>query len=139
MRRSLLLAAPLALTACASGQPIHPALESDMALFSNAPTIEVRLANFDFTPPLIRMRAGHPYRLELHNDSGGGHTFTAPAFFAAARVAGRDAPLIAGGQVRLAGGESRIVHLIPARGTYKLVCSHRGHALLGMTARIAVD
>lgn len=139
MRFVLLLAAPLALSACTTGRPIHPALESDVARFSNAPMVEVHLANFDFTPPVIHLRAGRPYRLQLVNDASGGHDFTAPAFFAAARVAASDQALVAGGKVELHGGESRMVHVIPAPGTYKVVCTHLGHALLGMTARIVVD
>lgn len=137
--RYLPLISALTLAGCAMGHPVHPGVQSDIGVFSNAQTVEVHLANFDFTPPVIHMRAGHPYRLELTNDAGGSHDFSAPAFFAAARVAPRDAAVVARGKVELRGGESRIVHVIPARGVYKLVCSHLGHALLGMTARIIVD
>ena len=137
--RYLPMLALVMLAGCATGRPVHPALENDPGLFSNAPTVEVHLANFDFTPPIIRMRAGRPYRLALTNDASGGHDFTAPDFFAAARIAARDQALVANGEVELHGGESRIVHVIPARGTYKVVCTHLGHAVLGMTARIVVE
>ena len=139
MGKALLIAALLALSGCVSSHPVHPAGQADFGPFSNAPSVEVHLASCDFTPPVIHMRAGHPYRLTLVNDSNSGHDFAAPVFFAGARVLERDGPLIAKGEVELRGGATRTVHVIPARGTYKVVCTHLGHALLGMTARIVVD
>jgi uncharacterized cupredoxin-like copper-binding protein len=137
--RYLPMLAALVLAGCATGRPVNPAVQQDIGVFSNAQTVDVHLANFDFTPPVIRMRAGRPYRLALTNDSDGPHNFAAPRFFAAARVAPRDARIVARGRVELRGGESRIVHVIPARGVYKVKCSHLGHAILGMTARIVVE
>jgi uncharacterized cupredoxin-like copper-binding protein len=139
MRRQLAFAAALMLTACATAHEITPTVESNAGAFASSQGLEVTLANFDFTPPTIHLKGGRPYRLELHNVAGGRHDFTAPEFFAAARIAPADAPAVAGGQVELAGGESKIIHLIPAAGHYKLVCTHLGHALLGMKGEIVVD
>ena len=137
--RYLPLLAALVLAGCGTPRAVHPGLQSDIGVFSNAQTVQVHLANFDFTPPLIHMRAGRPYRLELTNDAGGAHNFSAPRFFGAARVAPRDLAIVSRGKVELRAGESRTVHVIPTRGVYKVVCSHLGHAVLGMTARIVVD
>ena len=43
------------------------------------------------------------------------------------------------GKVNLPGKSTRIVHLIPAAGTYKVTCTHTLHAVFGMKGRIVVD
>jgi uncharacterized cupredoxin-like copper-binding protein len=139
MRRQLVVAAALILGGCATTHAITPAVESNAGAFAGSQPLEVTLANFDFTPPTIHLKAGRPYRIELHNVAGGRHDFTAPEFFAAARIAPADAPVVAGGQVELDGGESKTIHLIAAAGRYRLVCTHLGHALLGMKGEIVVD
>jgi uncharacterized cupredoxin-like copper-binding protein len=128
----------LALAACATTHPITPQVAASDSLFANARTVEVSLSNFDFTPRHIQLEAGVPYALHFVNTASGGHDFTAPEFFAAARVAPGDSAAIAGGQVELAGGQDKTIRLIPAAGTYKLACTHLGHAALGMTGDIAV-
>ena len=50
---------------------------------SDAPIVDVRLTNFDFTPKTIELARGRSYALRLTNTSGGGHSFGAKAFFAA--------------------------------------------------------
>ncbi len=55
-----------------------------------------------------------------------------------AKLASADAAEVADGAIELAGGETRTLTLVPAAGEYKLVCTHTGHAVLGMTGRIAV-
>jgi uncharacterized cupredoxin-like copper-binding protein len=139
MRPIPLLAATLLLTGCATSHAITPQVESAAGAFADAAPVEVTLENFNFNPATLHLRAGRPYRLELHNTAGGGHDFTAPEFFAAARVAPADAAKVAGGEVELSAGKSVTVHLIPAAGRYKLVCTHVGHALLGMKGEIVVD
>ena len=137
--RSLPLILSVALAGCATSHPITPHVESAAGAFDNAAPVEVTLDNFDFTPATIHLRAGRPYRLELHNAAGGGHDFSAPEFFAAARVAPADAAKVAEGEVDMPAGKAVTVHLIPAAGRYKLVCTHLGHALLGMKGEIVVD
>jgi uncharacterized cupredoxin-like copper-binding protein len=120
--RSLILAFLLAAPAVAAAQSPR--------------TVEVRLSNFDFAPGEIRLRAGEPIVLRLVNDAGGGHNFTAPSFFAAAsRVSGP----VRQGRVELAGHQSAEVRLTPARGHYRLRCTHTLHAAFGMTGEIVVE
>ena len=138
MHRIALFAAAL-LAGCATSHPIEPQLAAASVDFTSADEERVELANFDFTPREIRLRAGQPYELVLANVGTGGHDFAAPEFFAAARVRPDDAAMIAQGKVEVPAGATRHVHLIPAAGRYKLVCTHTGHALLGMTGRIIVD
>lgn len=127
------------LAACATSRPIEPQLAPASVDFSAAATQRVELSNFDFTPREIRLQAGRPYRLELANVASGGHDFAAPDFFAAARIRADDAAQVASGNVEVPGGSTRTVHLVPAVGEYRLVCTHTGHALFGMTGTIIVE
>jgi len=139
MRRALAVAVMLVLAGCAHSHAIAPRVESAAGAFASSAPIEVTLANFDFTPPILHLRAGRAYRLVFTNAAGGGHDYSAPAFFAAARVAPQDAGKVGRGEVELQAGESKTVHVIPAAGRYKVVCTHLGHALLGMRGEIIVD
>lgn len=103
-----------------------------------AETVEVRLSNFAFSPAEIRLQAGRAYTLRLVDTASGGHDFAAPAFFAAAHIAPEDASRIVKGRIALRGGETALVRLVPAAGTYRLRCTHFGHAAFGMTGRIVV-
>lgn len=127
-----------ALTACASTHAVDPGVASS-ASFAQAQTIEVKLSSFDFTPSEIHLVAGTPYTLHIVNEATGGHDFTAPEFFGSSRVAPDDIALVRNGQIELSGGAAATVHLVPAAGTYKLICTHPGHALLGMKGTIIVD
>jgi uncharacterized cupredoxin-like copper-binding protein len=121
--RVLLFALLLAPPAVAAAQPA-------------ARTVEVRLSNFDFAPKEIRLRAGEPIVLRLVNGARGGHNFAAPEFFAAA--SGVRGP-VSGGKVELAGHRSAEVRLTPARGHYRLRCTHTLHTAFGMTGEIVVE
>ena len=103
-----------------------------------ARTVEVRLSNFDYGPREIRLRAGEPVVLRLVNSSGGGHDFSAPAFFAAARV-DAGAALVRGGTIEVPSRQSVSVRLIPTRGTYRLRCTHTLHSAFGMRGHIVVE
>lgn len=107
------------------------------ALAQDAPQrVEIRLFNFDFTPSTIRLAAGRPVVLHLVNSGDGGHNFAAPEFFAAARdVSGP----VERGRVEVAGNRSVDVALTPARGTYRLRCTHALHTAFGMTGEIVVE
>jgi len=98
--------------------------------------IEVRLSNFDFSPSAIALPAGRPVVLRLVNTGGGGHNFSAPQFFAAAAdVSGR----VRRGAVEVSGHQSVDIHLTPARGTYRLRCTHTLHSTFGMNGEIRVE
>jgi plastocyanin len=124
-------------TGCASTHAIAPQVAGAGVDFGQAEVVEVTLSSFAFKPSEIRLQAGKPYALKLV-DVSGGHDFTAPEFFAAARVAPDDAAKVAKGQVELKAGESAVIHLVPAAGTFDLACTHFGHAALGMKGRIVV-
>jgi uncharacterized cupredoxin-like copper-binding protein len=126
------------LAGCASTHAIQPQVASPGIDFSRAETVEVTLSSFEFTPAEIRLQAGKPYVLKLV-DTSGGHDFTAPAFFAAARIAPEDAAKVAKGQIELKAGESAAIHLVPAAGSFDLACTHFGHAALGMKGKIIVQ
>jgi uncharacterized cupredoxin-like copper-binding protein len=139
MRKILALAAAALLAGCASSYAIEPQLAPSSVDFAGSARQQVALSNFDFTPREIRLRAGQPYELVLTNTSSGGHDFAAPEFFAAAQVMPADAESIADGQVEVAPGSTQTVRLVPAAGEYDLVCTHTGHALLGMHGKIVVE
>ena len=102
-----------------------------------APTASaiITLSNYRFSPGPIYLAGGVPVRLTFVNSSGKNHDFTAKEFFGASRIlAGR----ISGGEVALDGGQTKIIDLIPARGTYKVHCGKFGHSMLGMSTMIIV-
>jgi plastocyanin len=102
------------------------------------PEVTVRLSNFAFTPKLLQLRVGVPVRLHLVNDSSGGHSFSAPAFFAASTYPSGASPR--DGRVELAAHASADVTLVPRTGgTYKVECTHFLHSLFGMTGTIVVS
>jgi plastocyanin len=127
-----------ALSACASTYAVNPAIASSTD-FADSEMVEVKLSNFDFTPSEIYLKAGVPYSLRIVNEASGGHDFTAPEFFGSARVAPDDVALVSNGQIDLKAGTFATVHLVPAAGTYDLVCTHAGHAFLGMKGKIVVS
>lgn len=98
--------------------------------------IEVRLSNFDFSPSAITLAAGRPVVLHLVNAGGGGHNFSAPQFFAAA--ASVSGP-VRRGAVEVPGHQSVDIRLTPARGTYRLRCTHTLHSAFGMNGQIRVE
>lgn len=100
-------------------------------------TVEIRLSSFDYTPSEIRLRAGEPVVLRLVNGGRGGHNFSAPAFFASADVpAGQN---IRNGTIEVPSRQTVSVRLTPARGSYRLRCTHTLHSTLGMRGRIIVE
>lgn len=98
--------------------------------------VEVRLSNFEFAPETIRLRAGEPVVLAIVNASSGGHNFSARGFFAAAQ--GVSGP-VEDGTVEVPGHRRVEVRLTPARGSYRLRCTHTLHSTFGMTGRIVVE
>ena len=102
-----------------------------------AEAITIRLSNFAFAPAQLQLRVGVPVRLHLVNDSSGGHSFSAPALFAASAYPSGAPPQ--DGTVQIAASSSVDITLVPrAAGTYKLECTHFLHSMFGMTGTIVV-
>jgi plastocyanin len=95
----------------------------------------VSVWSFGFSPKPIQLQAGRPVTLTFVNRSGGGHDFTAPAFFANARVIAGAAP---DGRIKLPGHASRSITLVPLAGSYPAHCSHLMHQPMGMSDVILV-
>jgi uncharacterized cupredoxin-like copper-binding protein len=107
------------------------------AVSSPPPTsATITLTSYRFTPSPIYLAGGVPVRLTLVNRAGKGHDFTAREFFRASRILSGK---VRDGEVELDGGESAVIDLVPARGTYKVHCSHFGHQMLGMSTTIVVS
>jgi plastocyanin len=123
MLRTLCLATLVAFAAPAVGDP---------------PAAVVDLTNFKFTPAQIEMKANRLITLQLRNDSSGGHSFSAPAFFAAAHVDPASIRLISEGKVEVPAHTTVQVALTPAVGQYPLKCSHLFHSTFGMKGTIIV-
>lgn len=138
MRILLLVPLLLAIAACASGRAIEVTSVSDATQFTNAETMTVTLTNFEFTPTTLRLKAGTPYALRIQNKGSAGHDFSAPEFLESSQILSTDAALVNKGGIDVAEGDSATVHLVPSAGTYDLVCTHLGHAALGMTGTIIV-
>ena len=94
------------------------------------------MSNFRYSPPAIRLAAGRPVILTFVNRSGGGHDFTAKAFFASSTIIAGAAP---GGEVEVRGGASKSITLIPRAGTYAAHCGHFLHTPMGMRGTIVVN
>ena len=109
-------------------------LSAPLAAQPAAQTVD--LMSFGYQPRPLHLRAGRPVTLTFVNRSGSGHDFTAPAFFAAARIVAGAAP---DGEIDLKGGETKRVTLVPRAGTYRAHCSRFMHKQLGMSEAIVVD
>jgi uncharacterized cupredoxin-like copper-binding protein len=103
-----------------------------------AEIVSVRLSNFAFTPRQVHLRLGVPVRLHLMNDSSGGHSFSAPEFFAASTFPSGAPPR--DGKIEVGAGGSADLVLVPGvAGTFKVECTHFLHGLFGMTGSIMVS
>jgi plastocyanin len=114
-------------------------------LFAAAPAaaqpqvVEVRLSSFAFAPETLRLRAGEAVVLRLVNSGRGGHNFSAPAFFAAARIAPGRGAAIMNGAIEVPSRQTVEIALTPARGRYPLRCTHTLHTAFGMRGEILVE
>jgi plastocyanin len=101
-------------------------------------TVTVQLSNFSFSPSSVQLRAGAPTTLHLQNIGHGGHNFSAPEFFARARIDPSSARLVRNGTVEVPGNSVIDIKLVPAAGSYKLRCTHTLHSAFGMKGAILV-
>jgi plastocyanin len=114
-------------------------LGASAAVQAQTGIVTVQLSNFSFTPNTVQLRAGSPVTLRLQNASHGGHNFSAPQFFAAAKLDPKSAALVRGGSVEIPGGRTVNVTLVPAAGRYRLKCTHTLHSTFGMKGTILVQ
>jgi uncharacterized cupredoxin-like copper-binding protein len=137
MRAAISFAAFAALLAIS---PASMAQTPAGAAWSSAETVEIQLSNYKFAPSNFTLRQGQAYRLHLVNAASGGHSFSAPEFFASAQVDPEDAAAVSKGKVEVEGGQTRDIRVIPQKaGTYEFQCTHFLHATMGMKGRITVE
>lgn len=130
MHRFLTLGVALSLGLTASATAQQDAAET---------RVTITLTSFAFTPDVTTLEHGRHYVLHLDNQSGGGHNFAAPEFFAAAVIAPSDRAKISRGRVEVGGHSVVDIHLpAPAAGTYALRCTHFLHTGFGMSGSIVV-
>jgi len=132
MHRLLLALAALMLAAAPASAQREPE-------WRIAPEADILLHPFRFEPREIRLVAGQPVKLRFVNNGQANLSFSAPAFFSAARVRRRDAARLRGGSIRLAPGERMTVALVPAPGRYRARSGYLLHRLRGMSAVIIVE
>ncbi|WP_443025864.1 cupredoxin domain-containing protein [Sphingomonas sp. RB1R13] len=107
---------------------------------TSLPTVvAVDLSNFRFSPPNIRLRAGVPITLRLQNSAGSAHSFSAPEFFKTARLLSSAVSMVRNGTVEVARRSTVDISLAPAKGSYRLRCSHMMHSAFEMKGVIQVD
>jgi len=116
------------------------ALLGDFAVSATAQPLvaTVEMSNFKFAPAAVDLRAGAPVVLRLRNIGSGGHSFSSPAFFAAAKMEPAGSALVHNGKVEVAGHSSIDLPLTPAAGQYAFKCTHTLHASFGMKGTITV-
>jgi uncharacterized cupredoxin-like copper-binding protein len=131
------LAAALLLASCATSKVLRPPAPPDTD-WSKAGTATVKLADFEFQPENLVLKARQPIRLVLVNTGSGEHDFSAPDFFSA--VMYRPGSVVgAEGHIVVPEGQTKEVDIMPiAAGTYDLECTEFLHSLLGMSGKIAV-
>jgi uncharacterized cupredoxin-like copper-binding protein len=112
------------------------------ANWASAQPIDVVMTEFAFAPAHIRLRAGQPYRLHLENHGSGGHSISAPKFFASATWRDEATAAVAAGSdaIEVAPGAARDLYLTPRQtGTFPFECSHFLHSTFGMVGDIVVE
>jgi plastocyanin len=100
---------------------------------------DVLLEPFDIEPGELRLEANRPVRLRFVNSGRRSLSFSAPAFFRAARVRSGDGEDLADGSFRLEAGERRTILLVPRAGRYGMRSANFFHRLMGMKGRIVVE
>jgi uncharacterized cupredoxin-like copper-binding protein len=101
-------------------------------------TMNVTMIDYEFVPDHLTFRHGVHYRLHLENHGKETHEFTAPTFFAAAKIDNSDVLNRDHTEVVMQPGDVKDVFLTPGKpGTYDLRCSD--HDWNGMVGGITVE
>jgi plastocyanin len=102
--------------------------------------IQVALSNFSFAPNMLRLQRNMIYAIHLVNNASGGHSFSAPAFFAAVAVAPEDRGKIVNGKVEIPAGQTVDITVTPmTAGSYPIVCTHFLHQTFGMRGEAVIE
>jgi uncharacterized cupredoxin-like copper-binding protein len=101
-------------------------------------TLDVVLIDFKFIPDRLFFAHGVHYRLHLENRGKDTHEFTAPVFFAAAKIDNPTALNRERSEVVVQPGEAKDIFLTPGKpGSYDLRCAD--HDWNGMIGGITVE
>jgi uncharacterized cupredoxin-like copper-binding protein len=101
-------------------------------------TVNVMMVEYKFTPDHLTFQHDVHYRLHLENHGKETHEFTAPVFFAAAKIDNPDVLNREHSEIVLQPGDSKDVFLTPGKpGTYDLRCAD--HDWNGMVGGITVQ
>jgi uncharacterized cupredoxin-like copper-binding protein len=101
-------------------------------------TINVVMTDYRFMPDHLVFRRGMPYRLHLENHGKETHEFTAPIFFATAKISNPEILNREHSEIVMQPGDSKDLLLTPGKpGTYDLRCSD--HDWNGMVGGITVQ
>jgi uncharacterized cupredoxin-like copper-binding protein len=101
-------------------------------------TINVVMTDYRFMPDHLVFRRGMPYRLHLENHGKETHEFTAPIFFATAKIDNSEILNREHSEIVMQPGDSKDLLLTPGKpGTYDLRCSD--HDWNGMVGGITVQ
>ena len=104
---------------------------------SSTGTLTISLSNFAFDPEHIRLKVNTPVQLRLVNESGGGHSFSAPTLFAASSLEpGSSVPT--GGKVEVGSHQTVDLSSHHECQQYRVECTHFLHTLFGMHGTIEV-
>jgi plastocyanin len=107
---------------------------------ANRQDIQVTLRNFGFAPNMLRLQRNMSYAIHLVNSASGGHSFSAPGFFAAMTVAPEDRAKIVNGKIEIPAGQTVDITVTPMMaGSYPIVCSHFLHSTFGMKGEAVIE
>ncbi|HMI95350.1 MAG TPA: cupredoxin domain-containing protein [Micropepsaceae bacterium] len=107
---------------------------------ANRQDIQVTLSNFSFAPNMLRLQRNMSYAIHLVNSASGGHSFSAPGFFAAVAVAPEDGGKIVNGKVEIPAGQTVDITVTPmTAGSYPIVCTHFLHTTFGMRGNAVIE
>ncbi|MGA8820272.1 MAG: cupredoxin domain-containing protein [Xanthobacteraceae bacterium] len=111
-----------------------------VALMSAAPApvkIDVVMVDYEFRPNHLTFERGVHYQIHLENHGEETHEFTAPVFFATAKIDNPDILNREQAEVLMQPGDKKDLFLTPTKpGTYDLRCAD--HDWYGMVGGITV-
>jgi uncharacterized cupredoxin-like copper-binding protein len=101
-------------------------------------TVDVVMVDYRFQPDHLTLQHGAPYRLHLENHGKETHEFTAPTFFAAAKIDNPNVLNREHTEIVMQPGDTKDLLITPGPpGTYDLRCAD--HDWDGMTGGITVQ